>query len=441
MKTTKNVPRAHKFFHQFEGITTLRDGQYVSEWNQYTSELAKTPRNPNLWCSRALICLKEGYPEIALMDAKRVLLLCDESEDKYEKLEALPESFDEMTKTKRNEFRKLASTLRQIDDIRIQVLPPPPGNQTNMMLFPEIFKKSEFASSVIMLTYIDFGWFEFSGQYPWDHHPSERISATVLKELQDQLDKANNKKLKATQNFLFHEHILEEDPFVAAHNHFSDRCEYCTLELVETPGHPRCGVKYHCHNNQCKELFCNKKCYKLAMKLYRKQLCGKNIDTIIHSAQRDRPEILKLLEISLYDIQYDFWIFITLMAIIGANVFNREGNSRDTLGIFPLTSLFNHSCDPLITHLNATERYIAKDLISEHMELRQKYKRIGCNSFRFTIITLQHVKKGQEIFISYIDSTGDKQDQQTKILNNYEFICRCQKCETNPLSFLNPSIY
>src|ERR1044071_7685236 len=135
MEATKNAPRARKFFHQFEGVATLRNGRYISEWNQYTSELAKTPRDPNLWCSRALICLKEGYPEIALMDAKRVLLLCDESEDsielqkisykgryyyaealralglpglsasEYKKLEVLPESFDEMTKINQDEFR------------------------------------------------------------------------------------------------------------------------------------------------------------------------------------------------------------------------------------------------------------------------------------------------------------------------------------------------
>ncbi|CAG8468576.1 12468_t:CDS:2, partial [Ambispora gerdemannii] len=523
MEATKNALRSRKFFHQFEGIATLRDGRYISEWNQYTSELAKTPSNPNLWCNRALICLKEGYPEIALMDAKRVLLLCDESEDsielqkiiykgryyyaealralghpglsasEYEKLNVLPESFGEMTKMKRDEFRKLASTLKKIDDIRIQVSPDgTPTKPIDEMLLQAISEKCGLSN--ILLTYIDSGWFEFSGQYPWDYRPGERISATVLRELQDQLDIASNKKLKvvlrklppdivleskltihlgieATQDFSIHERILEEDPFVAGHNHFSDRCEYCTLELVGTSGHPRCAVKYHCHNSQCKEIFCNKKCYKLAMKLYHKQLCGKNIDTIIRSAQRVRPgwnqlfilvlklfalakkrdvnpldikeikylsrkhasshyceghlswdveyeiiyiEILKLLEISLYDIQYDFWVFITLMAILGANVFGGDGDSRNTLGIFPLASLFNHSCDPSATYMNATERYIPKDLTSEYMELHRKYKQTGCNSFRFTIITLKHVKKRQEIFISYVDSTDDKQKRHNE---------------------------
>ncbi|RIA98374.1 hypothetical protein C1645_812785 [Glomus cerebriforme] len=472
MEDTKNTPRIRKFFYQFEGIATLRDGRYISEWNQYISELAKTPRNPNLWCNRALICLKEGYPKIALMDAKRVLLLCDESKDSIE-------------------LQKLSYKGRYY---YAEALLSPNGISTK--LTNEI------------------------GQYPWDHRPSERISATVIKELQDRLDIASNKKLKivlrklqpdlvleskvtihlgieANQDLLFHEHILEEDPFIAGHNHFSDRCEYCTLELVETPGHPRCAVKYPCHNNQCKELFCSKKCYKLAMKLYHSILCGKNINTIIRSAQRDHPgwnqsfilvlklfalakkrninpldikeikylscqyaspfyceghlpwdaeyeiiyfEILKLLEISLYDIKYDFWIFITLMTILAANVFNGEGNSRNTLGIFPLTSLFNHSCDPLITHMDATERYITNDLIEEYMKIRKKYEQIACNPFRFTIITLQHVKKRQEIFISYVDSTDDKQERHTRTLSNYGFICRCCKCEASPQSFINPSV-
>lgn len=67
-----------KFFHQFERITTFRDGKYISVWNKYSSALVKTSKDPNLWCQRALVCLKEGYPENALIDAKRVLILCDE---------------------------------------------------------------------------------------------------------------------------------------------------------------------------------------------------------------------------------------------------------------------------------------------------------------------------------------------------------------------------
>ncbi|CAG8795978.1 28030_t:CDS:1, partial [Racocetra persica] len=518
-------------------IPTLRDGKFISEWNQYTSELATTPMDPNLWCQRALVCLQEGYPEIALIDAKRVLLLCKDniklqqisykgqyyyaealralglpgiSASEYEKLKDLSESFD---KTKKEELQKLALKLRQIDNIRIQVSPDEVAEPKNKLLLEKISTKWGFTSP-ILLTYADCGWFKFNGQYPWDQRPNERISAAILRKLQNQLDNVSNKKLKvvlrklspdsakeskmtihlgveATKDFIIHETILEEDPFIAGHNHFSNRCEYCTLELVEEPGHPRCPVKYPCHNSQCKELFCNQKCYKLAMKLYHKQLCGKSIDTIIRSAQRVRPgwnhifilalklfalakkrdinpleieeirhlsrqhassyyeghlpwdseyeiiyiEILKLLEISLYDLQYDFWVFITLMAILGVNVFSGEGNPRNTHGIFPLTSLFNHSCNPLITHMNATEKYIMKDLVQQSMELRQKYKQIGCNCFRFTTITLQNIKKGQEIFTSYVDTTDDKQQRQSRILDSYGFICQCDKCEADPQSY------
>src|SRR5581483_2629644 len=84
METTNNASRIRKIFHQFEGIPTLRNGRYIPERNQYTSGLEKTHQDPNLWCNRALICLKEGYPEIALMDAKRVLLLCGENESNIE---------------------------------------------------------------------------------------------------------------------------------------------------------------------------------------------------------------------------------------------------------------------------------------------------------------------------------------------------------------------
>ncbi|CAG8443900.1 6954_t:CDS:1 [Cetraspora pellucida] len=542
MSATKNIPGVHKFFHQFEGIATLRDDKYISEWNKYTDKLTKTPNDPNLWCQRALACLKEGYPEIALIDAKRVLLLCDEIKDnielqkisyegryyyaealralglpgmsasEYEMLKDLSESFD---KTKKEKFQILALKLRQLSNIRIQVSPDGTAEPKNDLLLKEISIKRGFTSP-IMLSYVDCGWFKFVGQYPWDKRPNERISATILKDLQNQLDNASNKKLKVVlrklppdlvkeskmtihlgvesiKDFTTHEIILEEDPFIAGHNHFSNRCEYCTLELVEKPGHPRCSVKYPCHNSRCKELFCNKKCYKLAMKLYHKRLCGKSIDTIIRSARRVRPgwnhifilvlklfalakerdinpldikeikhlsrqhansyyeghlpwdseyeiiyiEILKLTEISLYDLQYDFWVFITLMAILGVNVFSGEGNIRDTHGVFPLTSLFNHSCNPLVTHMNATERYFRKDLTQQFMELRQKYQQIDCNRFRFTTITLQNVMKGQEIFTCYVDTIDDKQQRQSRILYTYGFICHCDKCEADPQCYFS----
>ncbi|KAF0424724.1 hypothetical protein F8M41_006473 [Gigaspora margarita] len=42
----------------------------------------------------------------------------------------------------------------------------------------------------------DCGWLEFNGQYPWDQRPNKRISATILRERQNKLDNASDKKLK-----------------------------------------------------------------------------------------------------------------------------------------------------------------------------------------------------------------------------------------------------
>ena len=137
------------------------------------------------------------------MDAKRVLLLCDENEGnielqklsykgryyyaealrslghpelsatEYEKLKVLPESFNEITKVKRDEFEKLALMLRRINNIRTQVSPSRASQEEppNEMLLQLILNKLDWFTSnnQVMLTCLEFGWFEFNGQYPWDH--------------------------------------------------------------------------------------------------------------------------------------------------------------------------------------------------------------------------------------------------------------------------------
>ncbi|KAF0424723.1 mynd domain protein [Gigaspora margarita] len=87
-----------KFFHQFERITTFRDGKYISVWNKYSSALVKTSKDPNLWCQRALVCLKEDNIELQQLsykgryyyaEALRALGLLGMSASEYEKLKDL----------------------------------------------------------------------------------------------------------------------------------------------------------------------------------------------------------------------------------------------------------------------------------------------------------------------------------------------------------------
>ncbi|CAG8806887.1 31621_t:CDS:2, partial [Racocetra persica] len=171
-----------------------------------------------------------------------------------------------------------------------------------------------------------------------------------------------------------HENILEEESFIARHDHFSKRCEYYTLELVE----------------------------KLGMKLYHKQLCEKtkklDIEEIRHLSRQHAS--------SYYEEHLPWDI----------NVFNGEENPR-----------------------NAHEKYIRKDLVQQSMVLRQKHKQIGYNCFCFSNTTLQNVKKDKKSFTSYVDTTDNKQQWQSRILDIYGFICQCDKCEADPQLFWYPA--
>ena len=72
-------------------------------------------------------------------------------------------------------------------------------------------------------------------------------------------------------------------------------------------------------------------------------------------------------------------------------------------GIYPFASLLNHNCRP-----NA---------------LWQTYKK------NVVIIRAQeHIKKGQEIFIAYLDTTMESKDRKDELFKNYGFYCDCGGC-------------
>ncbi len=164
---------------------------------------------------------------------------------------------------------------------------------------------------------------------------------------------------------------------------------------------------YNCPKRNCKEVFCSQKCYKSALNLYHKALCSKDDDIQviidwIHSdnigvlhhlmltvrifavaklrdiCPLDIEEIkhfsrftpvsapykgkmiydplfydiyiiiLRILEISKFDLRYDYWIFITVMNLVMPNTFPGPGESDsiDTSVLYQLSSLFNHNCAP-----------------------------------------------------------------------------------------------
>jgi hypothetical protein len=69
----------------------------------------------------------------------------------------------------------------------------------------------------------------------------------------------------------------------------------------------------------------------------------------------------------------------------------------------PMASLANHSCTP-----NATIMFDGR-----HMTLR----------------ALNPIKNGEQIFISYIDFTQDRDERRQELMDRYFFMCNCEKCE------------
>ncbi|ODN05092.1 SET and MYND domain-containing protein 4 [Orchesella cincta] len=77
--------------------------------------------------------------------------------------------------------------------------------------------------------------------------------------------------------------------------------------------------------------------------------------------------------------------------------------------VYPLISLCNHSCDP-----NCAPVKKSKHLVT-------------------SIISLQHLKKGDELFITYkpLYTQMRTSDRQKFLVDNYQFICNCNACEGN----------
>src|SRR5687768_10446768 len=63
--------------HRKDGNEAMKNQDYIKAWEDYTKGLEITPKDPVLWSNRSLTCLKAGFPELALMDAHRVVTLCD----------------------------------------------------------------------------------------------------------------------------------------------------------------------------------------------------------------------------------------------------------------------------------------------------------------------------------------------------------------------------
>jgi len=76
--------------------------------------------------------------------------------------------------------------------------------------------------------------------------------------------------------------------------------------------------------------------------------------------------------------------------------------SGSALALYEILSLFNHSCAP-----NAQMKQVLP---------------------KSPVITTTPIKKGEQLFISYIDTNLPRHERQDKLLATYGFACQCEKC-------------
>lgn len=76
-------------------------------------------------------------------------------------------------------------------------------------------------------------------------------------------------------------------------------------------------------------------------------------------------------------------------------------------GYFPLVCCANHSCKPNAKATRRTGNDIGQDVC---------------------LMAVRNIRKGEEVFITYIDATMSLEDRTTA-LEDYGFTCTCELCE------------
>ncbi|CAI2172286.1 7251_t:CDS:2 [Funneliformis geosporum] len=471
--------------HRKNGNEAIKNKDYIRAWEEYTKGLEITPKDPVLWSNRSFACLKAGFPELALMDARRVIILCDQDalsrdqslETVYQKgkfryaesLVALglprlaAEAFSVIISEDETKHFVGMNYLdrKKVLERRIEL------SEINLKQIHQMVEEGQKEHETFLITEEDVGFYQFNGKYPWDHRPDERIKESALRELQHKLDSVSNGKLKldfikfdsgdenpltqlgvvSNVDIKVEDIIMEEDPFLTIHNHYYLRCDYCFHFLEEEPGDDEeSRFRYPCPNSSCQESFCNYECYCLARNLYHDVLCGKDIERLIDYIQRERGDIKKnnlLLLLKLFAIGKKRSVCpLDVEEIKHLTRFNTTTNAfggpvidqtvHDTAAIFPLIALFNHNCDNNVEGRQYLQEWPKSNTItmpSIYKMLRKTLRSIGCNSYRMTIIAKNDIKKGEQLFLTYCNPDYNKKSRHKQLLRSYGFLCYCNRCE------------
>ncbi|CAG8464999.1 17022_t:CDS:1 [Acaulospora colombiana] len=523
-----------------KGNVAFKKGDFLTAWTLYTQGLSEEPTDPFLWCNRSLVNIKLETFELGYMDALKAhnILTSPDIPDPNSPYSSklledtnlqnlLIKTYKRMAESMSlfGVSRRAATILESLldhptyskyiinnkdrEDFKVNLGKYRDRSKLTLKTLEESIPATNVSKQEYIDKCLDMGSSNFD--YRWDRKRQEdRCSDANVRELQKELtpylrrnvsvgrvafvngNNSSSEKFSSFQMGIFAEEdipenevILKEESFLVVHPYTIPRCHHCARRIRGTNNeHPKAPPNFKCEKSNCNEVFCSKRCYKMAELQYHTALCGKDLQPFLSlvrqrkSGNNDKSpmmllklfaiakiqkitplnvsnlrflsqfhpsklpssltnttttlpailidfylETLNILGISPYDVNYDFWIYITLFNILRVNVFGSPGY----LCLYRFTSLINHSCQSNIASLHVTsedEDYASKHEIEEN---------------DMVIISSREIKRGEQIFTSYCDPTISKVKRGMVLVPTYGFECDCEKCkneEPNDLSSL-----
>ncbi|RHZ46843.1 hypothetical protein Glove_606g175 [Diversispora epigaea] len=333
--------------------------------------------------------------------------------------------------------------------------------------------------------------FPSRGAYPWDIRNQERCTEESLASVQKLLEKISGKSIKvalvsfpdasqerefgivATRDIKKGTILLDEKPLISVHTPGQQQCDFCNK--------PISSKKFSCPKSNCSEFFCNRDCFEKAWELYHRAICGKNLNSLYEIVKKEYKssgsslllvlkifaiakqrdicpldieeikhlfpfqhstawfqhgpiainfyfELMKLLEIPVFDLRYEPWIYLTIYRKIKPNC-NLLNPMTGTGRLYPIISLFNHHCDSNANHTDDVSREIQRgDPFMFDMNLSTQVEAI------------RNIKKGEQIFTNYTkgidlimfgNTSGSTKHARQTLETTYGFRCRCSVCESS----------
>ncbi|CAG8615945.1 3592_t:CDS:2, partial [Ambispora gerdemannii] len=306
-----------------DGNAAISNGDYQKAYDEYSEGVTLNPNDPVLWSNRAYALLKLGYPELALVDAKRAINTIDQFNIDHERskfgliIPTLGKESKDLEYDSKLIQLKLKAKLRECQAYeKLNLLLHTQNSCAELLEWKEEYAEKnipfQWLPEVIRLQ-IDSkkkceegcakfgdeykekvekcGEYTFRGSYPWDKRQTHRIDDEIFQELQNKIENISSSQVKlvkvnfeewgeephydlrAASDISANTVIFEERPFLCVNFKAKTRCDNCNKNLKT--------FKYPCPRSDCTEFFCDNKCYKKAYDLYHRLICGKDFTGIV----------------------------------------------------------------------------------------------------------------------------------------------------------------